>query len=128
MSKCVGQVTRKNSRYLITLKPPKDIITYWKHTDGVDHGYQHSLMGSGFVCVAYLKKWQRKTFLVLNGFIFLQVSTAWDMEMNIPIRGGKPKFRDPKKWEFYSIAYEKMMKYVGNEETKTLKGCKQKHI
>ena len=38
------------------------------------------------------------------------------------------KLRELKKWEFYSIAYEEMMKYVGNEETKTLKGCKQKHI
>ena len=34
------------------------------------------------------------------------------------------KLRDLKMREFYSIEYEKMIKYVDNEETKTLKVCK----
>ena len=34
------------------------------------------------------------------------------------------KLRDLKKWESYSMAYKEMMKYVDNEEKKTLKGCK----
>ena len=75
-------------------------------------------MGAGFANVSHFKKWYKKAFLVLADFSFLWVFTTWNLAENSPERprrGGKPKFRDLKRWEFYSVSSEEMMKYMDNE-------------
>ena len=86
---------------------------------GVDHRDQHSLMGAGFKNVAHFGKWYKKAFLGLTDFSLLQVFMAWNLAVNSPerpIRGGQPKIRDMKKWEFYSIDSEEMVTYLYKEE------------
>ena len=54
----------------------------------------------------------------LADFTFLRGFVAWNLVVKISERtriGGQKKFRDLKKWEFYSIASEEMMIYEYNE-------------
>ena len=59
-TKGIGQVIRMKGKDSITLKPPKEIITYHQHIGRFDRVYQNRLMGAGFKNIAHLKKWQNK--------------------------------------------------------------------
>ena len=96
---------------------------------GVDCGDHNMWMVPVFANVSHFLKWYKKAFLGLTDVSLLQVIVAWNLEMNIPDiprRGRHPKFRELKRWLFYSISSKEMMIYVDNKEKKTLKGCKQK--
>ena len=59
-TKGVGQVTSRKGRDSITVKPPKDIITYHKHMNRVDRGYQQRLMRKGFESIDHFKNCYNK--------------------------------------------------------------------
>ena len=85
---------------------------------GVDCGEQHRLTGEGIENVAHFKNWYNKVFLVITDFSFFQGFTPWNLAVNsaeIPKQYGQPKFRELKKWAFYSISSKEMMTYVDNE-------------
>ena len=84
-------------------------------------------METGFENREQFKNWNKKAFLGLSDFRFLQGFTAWNLVLNIPDiprRGGQKKFRELKNWEFYSIASEEMMIYVDNDENQNFKRVK----
>ena len=60
MDKGVGQVTRRKGRESITVKLPKDIITYKKQMGRVDSGYQNRFIGTVFANATHFKKWYKK--------------------------------------------------------------------
>ena len=62
MTNGVGQVTRRKDRESITVKYPKEIISYQQHIGGGDCGYQHRVMGTGLANVAHFKSVTRNIF------------------------------------------------------------------
>ena len=60
MTNGVGQIDSRNGRDSISVKTPKDIITYQKHMGIVDLGDQYRLMGAGSVNIANFKKYYKK--------------------------------------------------------------------
>ena len=61
-TKGIGQVIRMKGKDSITLKPPKEIITYHQHMGGVDNGEQNSFIGAGFSNVSHCKSGTRTNF------------------------------------------------------------------
>ena len=103
MTKGVGKVTRSKGGDSITVKNPKEIITYQQHMSVFYCGNQHRLIGAGFSNVAHIKKWYKKAFLGLTGFSLFKGFTAWNFMVNIqeiPRRGGQPKLRSMKSENF----------------------------
>ena len=118
MTKYVVQVTSRKVRDSISVKTPKNIITYKQHMGGVDCGDHNMWMVPVFANVSHFLKWYKKAFLGLTDVSLLQVIVAWNLEMNIPDiprRGRQPKFRELKRWLFYSISSKEMMIYVDNK-------------
>ena len=60
MTNGVGQIDSRNGRDSISVKPPKDIITYQKHMGVVYCGDQYMLIGAGSVNISHFKKYYKK--------------------------------------------------------------------